>query len=302
MEIYDFYLISSIFFEVIGQNRTTKYVLIASTIGCASLLLAMFILQGIGLYVMAKRSGLKKKGLAFVPFANIWYIGKLAGECNVFGQKMKRAGLYAMIAQIIATVLCGLVIAAQMYLYLKFGVEDIYYMTTGLSGFSLTVAKFYDISSYFLSIAQLVARILTVILMSGLYKKYSPRNYFFLGALTFMLPARYIAIFALRNRTPIDYEAYMRARHEAYMRRQQQYYNNTYGNPYGNPYNQNSNGSPYGNPYGGSYGNPYGNPYAGQTPPRPEPPEDPFAEFSSDKKSDREKPHENDPNSDGFFD
>ena len=106
--------------------------------------------------------------------------------------------------------------------------------------------------------------------------------------LTLFVPAaRYITIFVVRKRAPFDYEGYMRAKREEYMRRQQQY---------GNPYN-----SPYGNPYGNSYGNPYNGGYAGQNGTQPQPPktEDPFEEFAS-------KGDETDGNkgggSDGFFD
>lgn len=268
MEIYDFYVFSTMLGEWFGRNHPTENVLIACTIGSAVVWLVMFVLQGIGLYTMAKRRGMKKKALAFIPFANIYYIGKLSGESVVFGQRMKRAGLYAMIAETIASVLCVAMIASQLYLYINCGEPMInetvgtpYWGVTG-NGVASAIAKFMDVSWYFSGIAQLVAKVLMLILLSGLYKKYSPRNYFLLGVLTIMLPARFLIIFFLRNREPIDYEAYMRARREAYMRQQQQYHQQYYG----------------------GYGNPYGNPYQ-----PPQKPEDPFGEFG-DKPS--EEPFE----------
>ena len=39
--------------------------------------------------------------MAFLPFFNTYYAGKLAGETQFFGQKMKRVGLYAMISEIL---------------------------------------------------------------------------------------------------------------------------------------------------------------------------------------------------------
>ncbi|MBP3434327.1 MAG: hypothetical protein J6K50_03545, partial [Clostridia bacterium] len=106
------------------------------------------------------------------------------------------------------------------------------------------------------------------------YKKYYPKNYLVLGMLSLFIPlSRFVIVFVLRNRNAVDYDAYMRARREAYMRQQQQY-RNTYGNPYGGGY-----GSPYNNPYGNPYG---GNPYAQQPRPQQEP-EDPFSEFSGGK-------------------
>ncbi len=105
------------------------------------------------------------------------------------------------------------------------------------------------------------------VLLLGLYKKYNPKNYVALGFLELFLPlSRYIVIFVLRKRKAVDYEAYMRARREAYMRYRQQY--------------QNPNGNRYGNPYNNPYGNPYANSASPQNSPKPE---DPFAEFDSDK-------------------
>ena len=82
--------------------------------------LVLFILQGVGLYTMAKKRDMKNKWLAFVPFASVWYMGKLAGTCDVFGRKMKRSGLYVMLAQIIATLVCAAAIAVEILLFTKY--------------------------------------------------------------------------------------------------------------------------------------------------------------------------------------
>ena len=102
-----------------------------------------------------------------------------------------------------------------------------------------------------------------------------------LGVLTIMLPARFLIVFFLRNREPIDFEAYMRARREAYMRQQQQYHQQYYGS------------------YGNRYGNPYGNPYQ-----PPQKPEDPFEEFGgkTDEEPFEELNSQQNKDSDGFFD
>ena len=273
MEIYNFYQAATIIASLFTNENVTTF-MIAALIS-SLLWLGVFVLQGIGIYTMAKKQGLKKRGLAFVPFVNIWYIGKLAGECHFFGQRMKRAGMYAMIAQIVSTLLCVLTIAAEEYLWIMQGepkISEFGYYWTGLTGFSLTAFKFYEISGYLLPIFQLFVEIFLVILMMSLCKKYAPKNYMLLSMLTLFIPiSRFFIIFALRNRAPIDYEAYMRARHEAYIRRQQQYYNQQ--NPYG---------SPYGRPYNNPYNNPYGQNSNGQNAPKED---EPFAEFSSDKKS-----------------
>lgn len=296
MELYQLFDISTsvvAFFGGVGWKG-----MLGGAIGGVAIWLALFILQGFGLSAMAKKRGLKKRWLAFIPFANIWYIGKIAGECNVFGQRMKRGGLYTMLAQIFTTVLCGLTIAVQVYLLVVEGAPEYdqfgFPFWVNLTGFSAVAYKFYGISQYILPIFQLVYEVFMLILLIALYKRYAHRNYFILSMLALFVPvSRFIVIFVLRNRNGIDYEAYMRARHEAYMRQQQQY--GGY-NPYYGGYNRN----PYGNPYN----NPYGN-----TQNAPKPPEEPFGEFgnaptqndtNAQSTGAPSQPDPNDP--DGFFD
>lgn len=273
MEIYGAYQVIITILAMITRwvNLVLKMktVFIIRAIGGTSILSVLFLLQAFGLYKMAKNRGIKNRALAFVPFVNIWFVGKLAGECHFFGQKVKRAGMYAMIAQIIGTLLCFLTIAAEMYLWIEHGTPQIdeqgvaYWI--GLTGFDNRVSKFYILSGYFLSIVQLIYKMFLVVLFMGLYKQYSPKNYLALGLLTLFVPlSRYIIVFVLRKRKAIDYEAYMRAKREEYVRQCQQYHT-----PYGNPYQS---------PYGGQQGN-------SPTPPKPE---EPFGEFTSSEADDED--------------
>ncbi len=291
MELYNLYEIGFMFVSPFTEDERIA-ISIGSIIG-VSLFLILFVLQGVGLYVMAKRRGMKRKWLAFLPFGNIYYLGKLVGECKFFNAKMKNAGLYTMLAQIVATAFTVVYTAAEIYLYYNHGAPQTDSIISssqwvGLTGFSLTVSKFYDYGGYIMNILGLVVQILFIILLMSAYKKYAPNNYLLLSVLSFMLPVvRFIAIFALRKKVPVDYDEYMRKRREEYMRRQQQYYNNGYGNPYGNPYGQ--------QPYGQNQ-----NPYS---PPKKE--EDPFEELSKDKGGKMGKDEDElfgDSSSDGFFD
>lgn len=321
MVIYNFFstIVSmlQIFTKVEAYEETYVPVLLSSVGGAFLLWLGLFILQGIGLYVMAKKRNMNRKWMAFVPFANILYMGKLAGECSFFGQKMKRAGLYAMIAQILATAVCFLAIASEIYLYFKCGlpqvnpteiwdglkIYDLYW--EGLTGFDNVVYQYYNTFSYYIiSVFDLIAEVFMLVLLMGLCKKYIPSNYVLLSILSvFFVPARYIVVFILRKRKAVDYAAYMRAKQEEFQRRQQQYYNQ-YGNPYNRPPYQNGGYNPYGNPYGQQ------NPYAQQQRqnPQPKPDDDPFAEFASENKNGRNSSSGNgenttsaDKNSDDFF-
>ena len=73
---------------------------------------ALTVLQGFGLYRMAKNRNIKRKWLSFVPFANVYMIGKVAGQCSFFGHKMKRAWLYVLIFQVFSFAFCVMDILA----------------------------------------------------------------------------------------------------------------------------------------------------------------------------------------------
>ena len=147
--------------------------------------LVLFILQGVGLYTMAKKRDMKNKWLAFVPFASVWYMGKLAGTCDVFGRKMKRSGLYVMLAQIIATLVCAAAIAVEILLFTKYKgnmvPKDNGWEWTNMWGAAGYVLNFYYISDYIISIVQLIYQVLLFILLMGLYKKYYTRGYMLLS-------------------------------------------------------------------------------------------------------------------------
>ena len=283
MEIYSTYESASIIFSLFAKSYTQLFTLSV----CTGFLiwLALFILQGVGIYTMAKKRELKKRWLAFVPFVNIWYLAKLAGECHAFGHKVKRVGIYAMITQIITVILTVMMIAAEIYLYINHGdpITQGYFLNPSwadTTGFSRTVEIFYFYTSFSLSILQLLFGVLMMIIMTALCKKYTPKNFMGLSMLAFFIPlSRFIIIFCIRNRKEVDYEAYVRKQREEFARRQQQY-RNMYGNPY-NPYN-----NPYGNPY--YRGNPYGqnNTQNQEDKPKEEPKDEPFSEFASDTKSD----------------
>ena len=291
MEIYELFnsskMIAQLFRNYLA-NFKTWHVLVGCAVAAFVLWIPFFILQGIGLYTMAKKRGFKKKAWAFVPFANLIYMGKLAGNCNFFARKVKRAGLYVMLAQIAVTLVTFSLIAAELYLYIACG-DPVYevvgegiYQTErrywpNLTGFNYGVQVYYDFSGYIIPIFTLIYEVLLIVVMMGLLRQYVPRNYFILSFLVLFVPlSRFIIIFVVRNRKAIDYEEYVRKQREEFMRRQQQYYNQ-YGNPYGNP---------YGRPYGGGYGNPYngapnGNPNANPQNTNAPKDEDPFAEFTS---------------------
>lgn len=190
----------------------------------AGLYLIFLVFGGLGMHAMAKKVGMKHSWLAFLPFANTWYAGKLAGETRVFGQKMKRVGLYAMISEIIyvAISLFALIIQLALYnpAYFELGEDGTYYLITNnipLSIRWMVSANF--ICDFLVTISYLVLIFFLCTLFYAFFRKYYARGPFLMTFLCAVLPLRGLVIFAVRNNTPVDYDAYMRRRMEQYARR-----------------------------------------------------------------------------------
>ena len=274
MELYSIYnVIYNVAFyfkgtEVFNPTSLTTFLLIATAV-----VLALFALQGYGLYKMGKNRGMAKCFLAFIPFANFYFMGKLAGKCTFFGREMKGAHVYAMVAQAVTYVCCILMVIAEIYLSMfdfSYDVTTGLLVPTSLSGAATGVYTAYDIGGWFLSVIELVSTILTFVLIIALYKSYNAKNYMILSMLYLFVPfSRYIVIPVLCNNPAVNYDEYVRKQREEYYRRHQQ--QNPYGQ-YGNPYQP-----PYGNPYQPPYNNGYGQ----STPTSQAQPQDPFEEFSS---------------------
>lgn len=284
MEIYSFY--TSLSYINLSKNGI-EGISIQSILGALAISfliwLGFFVLQGFGLFAMAKKKGLKKPSLAFAPFVNLLLIDKLAGDCEIFGHKMKRGGMYAMIAQIAVFVTGFALILAEGVLFTKYAGCINFNRATGeviwldLDSLGVALYNFYSVwGSLLNSLFGLAYELLLFVLMISLLKRYAAKNYMILSMLQLFLPiSRYVIIFVVRNNKAVDYEEYKRAMYEEYRNRSARY-----GNPYSNPY-----GNRYGNPYSNPYGNPYGTPYRGHNPSQGSTDssqnENPFEEFAT---------------------
>lgn len=216
--------------EYIAQCRLTY--LISLPVGAGIFLLGL-ILGGIALSKMAKREGKKRAYLGFLPFANTYYAGEIAGESYFFGQKMKRAGLYAMIAEIICAVLEVMYLIADLtaipYYEITRTLEDgtqyvapnVAAMPSGISWLIKGELYYY----WFSWLCSFVELIFLCVLFTALFRKYYARRPIVMTILCALFPFRGVVLFAVRNNTPVDYNEYMRRRME------QQY--GSYGYPGG---------------------------------------------------------------------
>ncbi len=279
--------------EYIGMQRMGLFISLAVAGG---LYLIGHILGGIGLYTIAKREGIKHPWLGFLPFANTWYTGKIAGEANFFGQKMKRSGLYAMLAEILYVLLeTFLVVITVLLLRPEFyevtvneasGIATVKFMPSYLPNslrWAADVSLYCEIVSYLM---WFVVLIFFCVMFMAFYRKYYARSPFLMVFLSVVLPARGFTIFAVRNNHAVNYNEYMRRKMDQYARNNGPYGNGPYNGPYSNgPYN-----GPYGNgPYNGQSGGTGAH-------------EEPFSDFGGAGGTDAGKGAENKPEDDPFSD
>ena len=114
LTVYNIFMMISAFF--MAKNKAYSEAFAWGGILTGVIWIILFVLQGLGLYAMAKNRGIKKLWLAFVPFANIYFLGRLTGDCDVFGRKLKRTWLYALIGQVLTVLLTAGMIFAQVFL------------------------------------------------------------------------------------------------------------------------------------------------------------------------------------------
>ena len=306
MEFFDLFNVPMFFMEEIVNliikpdiqnvydfsNVILTYYLFAA-LGTLGVYLILVVFGGIGLSKLAKKQGLKHRWMAFLPFLNTYYAGKLAGETQFFGQKMKRVGLYAMISEILYVALQLFVFVAVIISffpqYRTLEIED--GVLSGVPNDDAMPAWIDPAITYGSLVAYLLWFFVIVffcVLYVSFFRKYYARGPILLAFLSAVLPFRGFTIFAVRNNAPVDYNDYIRRRTQAYMR------GNGYNQPPYGPYGHGNGGYGSGGPQNGpdpfeGFGGPTsdhgasGGSSSGSSS-SPSSDDDPFSEFGDDKK------------------
>ncbi len=239
--------------------------------------LVVHALKAAGLFIMAKKRGMPKKLLwcAFVPFANTFLMGELGGAFGA-SKALRHVGLYAVIGELLFCAASGVYYGMTGYAVMN-GMYEVVYTSYGsgvqggyyslvYSGLSLSAERLIEVFYYLQYIFSFVNLFTAVFVYVVFFRRYAPSSYIWMVVLcAFVSLAVGPLVFAFRNRQPVDYDAFMRARYEQIRRQQQQYYGQQ--NPYGG----------YGAPYADPRQNPYQNAPQGQP---PQSDDDPFGEFS----------------------
>lgn len=241
----------------------------------AGIYLVCLVMGGIGMHVMAKKRGMKGSWMAFLPFLNTLYAGKLAGETNFFGKKVKWMGGAAALLEFVHV---GLSVFSFYILFSFMRPEYCDPITTadGLFGGAEFVSSKLPLGMRWMLTADTVCEILIYVfyilmllamclMFYSFYRKYYARSPFIMMFLSALFPFRGIVIFAVRNNAPVDYDAWMRRKMEEFNRRQQQNRPGNYGG-YGGYGDQGGYGGYGGQSEPGSYGGTGGQGGTGENP------------------------------------
>ena len=224
MEYFNWLLIPQYFMQYVFGGITLDQIYICMGVAGA-LYLVCLLLGGLGLWVMGTRQGIKHAWLAFLPFANTYYAGKVAGESALFGQRMKRSGLYAMLLEIlyvalqILSLVISIILSNPAY-YETRSVGESYTRQMVMENMPAHYRWMVAGLSWVPGVAMVAFLILVVFLCTvynALFRKYYVRSPFLMTFLSVMLPVRGIVLFAVRRNEPVDYESYIRARVETIM-------------------------------------------------------------------------------------
>lgn len=245
----------NLIFSITSNNNTqevtlSKGVLIAIIVAIVVLTIAFYLLRSIGVYKLSKRSGFKYAFLAWIPAAWIYPACKLLGEVVIFGKKIKGFGVYSVVimAVLFAIQIANAVLVEVPLVIHLFNGGDIK-ITTEMSilypTFNTGVAKAYDILSTISSVLSFIEIFITVTLYFNLFKKYWPERHAVAAILSIfgLFP---VFVFVIRNKQPVDYQEWVRARYSAYFANNP-YANANFMNGQQNPFgaNQNANASPF---------------------------------------------------------
>ena len=214
----------------------------------------VFVFQAIALYTIARREGYKNKWMAFIPFANTYYIGVCAQKNKFHNIDARTLGL---ITSVFEFLLFAFYILYYVACYLVIDYEIATETTTTVMGISRTFTDYslegvpenlawaawmYNyMYRYILRFVDLLFLLCQICLLMTFFQTYSCRRYVLFTVTSVLFPIQGILFFVVRNNKALNYKEFLRSEqarvYRMYQQQQQQNFNR---NPYSrNPYNQN---------------------------------------------------------------
>ncbi len=199
------------------------YVIISCAASALAVAAVLYILHGIGLSTMLRRSGFKKPWFAFVPFCRVFALGCLADQCRDIMPPKKRGHklLYFAIG------FAALNIAYLVFYWTKiaaptvefFKAVDVLFIKTIEAGGNLPTDEFLAIAdvysksvealitkplevlSMLASISAMIYEVYNIFVLMRVYRIFAPNSSFVLTLLSiFIEPAQSIIFFVIRKK------------------------------------------------------------------------------------------------------
>ena len=192
------------------------------------IVLLTFSLKAVAIQTMAKKMGLKKLYLAWIPFFSFILLGKIIGETTIWGYKIKNLGKLVCILSLISYAVLGLLnlgyYVNNFEIVFNFKVE---YSSAFIKNWMSGTGIPYTVINILHTIFSLVEIFAKATLIYYVFIAYAPeRAFIYMIASILIDPLFGPILFVIRNRNKATFRVYVRP----------QSYGNPYGNPYSNPY------------------------------------------------------------------
>lgn len=204
MELASLYSLSKTLLRLITKTPETD-LLLPSFLVAFVVWGGLFFLQGLGIFLLAKRRGISGGIIAFVPILNMFYLGAILGEIRLAGYKISNWGLFVMFAQALSVLLNLLMLATEFYLFGVQGAVTVWDFEGGVVGYQFpdmntfwgkAAVWIYEYGNFFLSMADVIYQIIIFIFLFFLLKKWSVSRYVVWSIILLFVPiTRYVILF-----------------------------------------------------------------------------------------------------------
>ena len=187
-------------YSVVGVAFFAVYFIIVSIFS-----LAMYLLQALGIYKMAKNMGFNNPWLAFVPFANTFMFGKVAETyVKPDGRPSAKFSKILLILQIVASVVVVAFIVF-LFVFLMLEATGTYFLSQDIEAIAVSALVLPIVLGYFALLGVMIA--FNVVYYIALWRIFAIYNYnnatLFLVLSIFFSFLYPIFLFILRNKQPM---------------------------------------------------------------------------------------------------
>lgn len=220
----------------------TEIVVYSIVLSCVAI--AVYAFKSIGLYTLARRETLPV-WMAFVPFFNDYLLCKIAGECSFLRMKIKKCGLWYILADALYSVAQIFSVVPKIILRDYYvSVDSFFYQYDGFPDYLAWADTADSVMGYVEPIVSLVFLFFSIAVFLSFFRKYALRNSVPLTFAAALFPVvSGILIFAVRNNAVTVFRTGYASNREEYYREQQKHYDeyrreDRYGQPNEDPFSE----------------------------------------------------------------